>query len=231
MSKQRLLIIAIAVILLSNLSILAKVMYNRANIVSSVELSEREFFRISGSPQLFDYGLYLDWTTPSESFNGLSSTKEAIKQLGFSENCRPYKESKTAYALLQLNGNAFQTDYALNTQRLEQELAAKKEEQREYYKDQLALWKNKKTRLYAIAVHSNPQHLYAMRRNPQQEFVTKAHISAHCENNRISIHRIYPRKLTLGKQFSPLTPDDKFKLVMHIGALGDAWIQSLEKTP
>lgn len=231
MSKQRLFVIAIAVVLLANLSILAKVMYNRATIISSIELSEREFSNIRYNKDLFDYGLYLDWNTTSDSFRTLNSNEQAIKQLGFSENCHAGKEKKSAFVLMQLNGQAFQNHAALNIQRLEQNKAKKTSETGRYFDEEISAWQNKKTRLYAIAVHSDAQHLQALSRNPKQEFVLKANISANCKNKLIHIHSIHPRKLTLSKKFANKLSAEKFKLVMHIGALGDAWIQSIETAP
>lgn len=231
MSKQRLFVLAIAVVVLANVSLLAKVMYNRATIISSVELSEREFLNIRYNKDLFDYGLYLDWNTASEGFRTLNSNKQAIKQLGFSENCRVYKEVKTAFVLLQLNGQVFENHAALNIQRLTEQAKKAETQHNAYYQEQIKAWQSEKTRLYAIAVHTDPQYLQAMRRNPQQEFVLKATISANCEKQQVHIHNIHPKKLTLSKKFANKLPAERFKLTMHMGALGDAWIQSLDATP
>lgn len=225
MNKQRLLIAAFAVIILSNLFVFAKVLYNRANIISAIELSERELsMSFNSSYGLLKKDLRLNWDTlsPEGHYHSLSSNASTIKQLGFTGNCKRHEQSKRGFAILQLNGEAFKAHQALNLQRLQEQ---KNQSYAAKLKDE---WLNKKTRLYVIAVAKEAQQLQQLIRKPKQEFIVKAHFSADCENKLIHILEIHPSTLYLSKALYDFNKEPKhFTAQLHIGALGDAWIQNI----
>lgn len=237
--RRRLFVVAIALVVLANVSVFAKVMYNRSSIISSIELSERELSPLNlSNTQLFDHGVYLRWETVSDGFKSIASNPATLEAFGFSPDCQAYRNKKSAYALLQLNGQAYQNHAMLNIQRLQENqkklqsiVSDNTDWQLKQNQKDIERWKNDNTRLYVIAVHPDAQHLQSLIRHPQQEFISKAVISGDCKNTRFHVHEIYPQNLHIAKSQLPSPLPKKFTATVHIGSLGDAWVQSIQTTP
>lgn len=233
--RRRLFIAAIALVILANISVFAKVIYNRSTIISSIELSERELSSLNlGNKPLFNHGLYLRWEIASDHFKSIASSPTTMAAFNFAPDCQAYRNKKSAYALLQLNGQAYQNHAMLNVQRLEenqgklQSIASDNTDwQFKQNQKDIERWKSDNTRLYVIAVHPDAQHLRSLIRHPQQEFISKAIVSGDCKNTRIQVHDIHPQSLHITKSQLPSPPPKKFTATVHIGSLGDAWLQSV----
>ena len=198
MNRKRLLIIAFAIVVVSNLLILGKVAYNRA--VSSAELvfSERELAAERYSPK-HDGGqsLQLRWNTAGDD-NGWRSLKvsaNTMQELGFNADCGDHysrkRSERKAFVLMELAGKTWQNELLLAELRLQQKLAETDDPHRqEFLQNELKQWQQHNTRLYAVAVATGAEPLAAAITDSGKQFVLSGNVSCGDEPNTMRIDRL-----------------------------------------
>jgi hypothetical protein len=235
MNSKRLYLMAVALVVISNLGLLGKTAYNRAKPMGQITLSDRELIGQSNyrAERTGVKTLRLQWRTydPQQSFysRSLSANEKLITALGFDEQHCSYRHRRPAYVLMELDGEARQMELMLATQRLNDELEQADADRQRYLQDQLNRWQQQETRLYAVAVSKDSQSLQKRVRAPEKQFIVKGTVSANCKEQEVTIHQIALERFHVPSQwYNDPVLQKSFDATIMIGALGDTWIQAID---
>lgn len=250
--KKRLFLFALALILLSNAVVLARVAFNRAAVLESLVFTEREMPN-SYSPVRENSGVIfeLKWRTAvrpdsQHDYNygynrTIVVTDELRKLLGFNTlNCEEaryrynynYNDNETAaWVLMELNGQAYSNEMQLLESRWHEATLANEDKNKIIsIERQLQRLREEDTRLYAIAVAAEPNILLSAITDRDKQFIVKAVVadSRNCNNEifikQISLQRLFvPKSALTDKTNLP----QKYHVHVAIGNLGEAWIEKV----
>ena len=243
--RRRLFLFALALILLSNAVVLAKVSFNRAAVLERLLFTEREMHsRYSSIRENSGLILTLRWTTPMKlhtnyygSNNSLEVSNDVRESLGFSEldcenNSYRYNDDETtAWALMELAGQAYENDIVLLESRLQEARQTNKDKQEvKRLEDQVGRLREYNSRLYAVAVAADPSALLRVITDSDKQFVMKAVVadSKYCKKEvylkQLSINNLYvPKSILKNETRLP----KNYHVHIAIGNLGEAWVEKI----
>ncbi|NRB40251.1 MAG: DUF4824 family protein [Pseudomonadales bacterium] len=255
MKNNRLVIAAFTLILSANIIVLVKVSYNRSQISQQITLTEREVYqRYRRVEENSATSLQIQWQTPPDEDYGYYShnrylrlSDTTLSKLGLKKSCnddnRHHKIQREAWILLQQNGLAYQTHLQQILAKIElqrQTINAQETRDKKSLKtlnDKAYKAKNKRSRLYAIAVAGNKESLSAAYPEQENTLIVKGLISKtnHC-NNKIRINELYLNPLHISQEVlkesvkkngNQVLPHH-YDLNIAVGALNEAWVQSIQ---
>ncbi|MBN1379410.1 MAG: DUF4824 family protein [Gammaproteobacteria bacterium] len=211
---KRLLIIAAAIMVISNIAVFARVVYNRSEESQTIVLTERElslpYYYYRHKEENSGIHLQLQWRTNEDNDSGRYYhnnhdhivSREKLEELGFTvlEDCGVSRsdrggrdQSRKAWVLLQYNGSAYQEvvekqKQYLNKRRSEIGDVKAEPEKRELLniEERLEQIKNFQTRLYVVDISLDKEKLQTQLEDSKQSFILAAEIAnrSYCDEDK-----------------------------------------------